>query len=97
MMRPMLFLIACADERVSIVAEPDHHDVITSYVAHIGDPRLTVVGPDDRARGLVITLHDDLPEPERWTVTGEGNAVAVHGGGVLGVQYGLTDALEGLG
>lgn len=93
----MIFLFACADERVTIVAEPEQLDVITSFVANIGDPRLTVTDPDGRARGLVITLHDDLVEPERWAVSGGGRAVEVHGGGVLGVQYGLSDALEGLG
>ncbi len=93
----MLLLLACADERVTVVAEPDQLDVLTSFVANLGDSRVTVTGPDGPARGLVITLHDDLAEPERWTVTGGGRAVDVHGGGILGVQYGLSDALEGLG
>ncbi len=73
---------------------------LTDYAAQTAHPRLTVgAGP---ASVPVVRVLNDLPcgecfRLERLTQTAGVRAWAVHAGGVLGAQYGVTALLEAFG
>ena len=101
----LLWLLGCQQETVSIYVTVDQEEAIESFVSLIEDDRLQVIVTDDpqqdvqRSRGVGFAL----------SLSSEGNRDAyriteIHAkksdwlieGDLLGVQYGLADALEGL-
>jgi hypothetical protein len=82
---------------VTIHVDAAYADVIEDFIAFAGHEGLVVTTSSALTPGLDITLRDDHGTPEGYRVDRDGDDLVVHGGGVLGVQYGLADVLEGMG
>lgn len=97
-----LLLFACASDRLAIVVEGEHEAAVLELVDELPWERVDVLVSDDpereaRGRGHVIAVVDD-GDDQTWTVEEkDARTVIVRGGGALGVQYGVADALERLG
>lgn len=101
----LLALAACSrgpHEEMVVHVTPEHAAVFADYVGLSGHPGLSLQEDDDpekkaRGRGVHVALVDDLSCDGCYRVEGEGRRYTVHGGGILGLQYGMTHLLEEMG
>lgn len=90
---------------LAILTTPDAKGALDAYVAGLGRTDVGVGTSDDPVKlmnkggaNLRVALVKDLPCGECWRVDGAGNGKAVvHAGNALGLQYGLSELLEGMG
>lgn len=101
----LLALAACSrgeHDRLVVHVLPEHAEVFEDFLARSGHSGLELQEDDKpekkaRGRGLHVAVVDDGSCDGCFRVEGEGRRFVVHGGGVLGMQYGLTHLLEGMG
>ena len=93
-----LALVGCTpptSELVVVVPE-EHLAVFEEFVRFSGHPGLTVAtAGGGRVRTVVLTEDEDCRECYR--LAADETSAEVHGGDLLGLQYGLTDVLEHMG
>lgn len=97
-----LALLGCGGtDRVTVVVTPDQQPIFADFIAFVGDPRLTFETSDDppsaHVRGVRIAVVDGLDIPQSYAIDGGGQSYVVQGGGIVGEQTGLAQALEALG
>ena len=102
-MLTLLSLLACGpSNEVVLHVTPSQERAADSFVRHLKSDNARVEVSDDPVaaaggRGLHIALSEDLDCEECWELEQDGRAIVVHGGDILGVQYGASDALEHAG
>lgn len=100
-----LTLVAChrLDPGVHVLAPAALIPVVTDAVAFLDDDRVSLLAKDDPIEALGDMPRDDLLDialvadldcGECFRVDRGDAGFVVHGGGALGVQYGLADVLE---
>ena len=101
----LLLLLACApkDPTLAVYAEAADAAVLADAITFLDDPRVSLEEAGDpaaamkraRPRDVAVRVARDLSCGECFRVDQEEEGrFVVHGGGALGVQYGVADVLE---
>ncbi|HEX8953523.1 MAG TPA: hypothetical protein VF945_16820 [Polyangia bacterium] len=96
-----LLFAACSPARLTVLAGPDSAAAVTSFAALVPNGLVTVRASADpsgelaHGSGARAALVQDLDCGDCFTIEPSApNAFVVHGGSLLGVQYGLAQLLE---
>jgi len=102
-MTSLMLLLACGGDRVTLVVPSEAFEAFEALARHTPIQDLTVTPSADPAsdaggRGLQVAVVQDLDCTECFELTGDGSDWTVHGGDLLGLQYGVAHLFEqGLG
>jgi hypothetical protein len=104
----MLFLVvlACSGDKDALNTNnnallvhplPEHEQVFADFVAMAAHPNLSVT-EDTSGAGTHVSFELDTQfAAGAYRIDGDDDALTVHGGDLLALQYGLADVLEGKG
>lgn len=83
----------------TLVVHPlaEHVDVFTDFIDMAPHPDLSVSTASPEGPGTHVTFAIDLDAAGAYRIDADGSTLTVHGGDVLGLQYGLADVLEAKG